>query len=624
MELGIIPGVVAIIAAAAVYLIILLNSTDPVKSYKIHHLHFVWLGMAFWGVGVVFTEINRPAPVMYTENSQECLVQGEVLRVKESTMGDILTLNVSEIYLNGHKEYFSNLPVIVKLSNSDCVCEVGDLVRFKSKLKSIQDNPNSFQSGYSDMMAAAGIRYTCSVSGQHIEVIGENMSMESISRRIRDRIEQTIEYTHLNKNTQNFLITVLLGDKSYLDSDLRQSFADAGVAHVLALSGMHIGIIGGFFLFILFPFNFAGRYKTRLITAASLLWLYAFITGMAPSTVRACIMASFAAAAIVLERKRYVFNSLYGACLLILLCSPKSLYDVGFQLSVVCVACLAAFANHINIIEHRRNPKLYKFMSLISATLAATFGSWVVTAFHFHSFPIAFLPANILILPFLPFYLLLAMVCIFLSATGHENGLLNDMVDYVFEYTSHFLHWIGNGNALEVNVGFGMVILWIVGIVLLSSYLNIVKWKPLLYSSVAILIFTVSLIPAQAASVADGSFIISNEYNHVSLIVKTAGKEKRYDFRRGCISKASVKEISILCLDAEANKINCADNYDYVIIAGGYKGKIEDLIGRINTSRIVLHPSIRKKREKDMMSEAARLGIGCHSLRYDSSLKHCR
>lgn len=623
-EFGIFSGLTAVAVAALIYLIILFKSSDPIKSYEIRQIHYVWMGLAFWGVGVVFAELHRPDPAINLEKSEDCLVFGEVTRVKEATTGDILTVDVSEIKKKGYSENFRNLPVLVRLSNSDCVCAVGDLVRFKGKFDRIQDNPNSFQTGYSDMMAAAGIRYSCSVSGPDIETIGKTISLESISRKIRDRIEQTIENSKLNKNTQNFLITVLLGDKSYLDPDLRQRFADAGVAHVLALSGMHIGIIGGFFLIILFPLNFAGRYKTRLIIAASLLWVYAFISGMAPSTVRACIMASFAAIAIVLERKRYVFNSLYGACLVILLFSPMSLYDAGFQLSVVCVVCLAAFANHINFANHRSNPKLYRFMSLISATVAATFGSWIVTAFHFHSFPMAFLPANILILPLLPYYLLLAIVSLSLSAVGMENGLLDGLVDKVFDYSSLLLQWLGNGNALEVNVGFGMVVLWIVGVALLSSYLNIVKWKPLLYASVAILVFTVSLIPARASSVGDGSFIISNEYNRIGLIVKTSGEEKRHDFKRGCISEATVRGISILCMDADVSKINSSGNYDYAIIAGGYKGNIEDLIGKINISRIVLHPSIRKKREKSLMMEAERFGIDCHSLRYDSSLKHCR
>lgn len=588
-------------------------------------LHYIWLSLAFTGVGIVFTNLFTPENPSLTHLGQEVEITGEITSITDSGAGDILGVKVNRYKTDdGETLYFHNFPIQALVLNSGIPLKVGDIVNAKALINEITENPNSFNNGYKSVMESKGVRYAARINSSDLNVIGHNNSLGSISANIRTEIEILIENSHISKNTQNFLITVLLGDKTYLDKSTRQIFADAGVSHVLALSGMHIGIIGSILLFILFPINFTGKYKLRLIIVAMLLWLYAFITGMAPSTTRACLMASFAALAIVLERKRYIYNSLFCSAFVILLFSPLSLYDIGFQLSFVCVVSLATFSGHINFFKQREYPTLYKASEFLFATTAATFGSWILCAYHFHTFPMSFLPANLLILPILPVYMVIALIYFVISSFGLEIGAIGRLMDSGFSCITSFLNWIGQGNSFGINVRFEMVILWCIGICLIGFYLNIIKWRPFVYSGTIALLSVFIMIPVQSGNVKDGSFILTDTYRDIGVMVKNGASEDRYNLKRGCISYIKIHDTGILSIDANPDGIQGLGGYDYLIIASGYKGKMEALKEIAKNKQVVIHPSIRKKRESQLVAECVSLGLKCHSLRNDLPLRHMR
>ena len=157
--------------------------------------------------------------------------------------------------------------------------------------------------------------------------------MASRASKMRDRIEILIEKSMLDRAVSEFIISILLGDKSFLSNDVRDSFNNSGVAHILALSGMHVAIIMGIILLLLFPLQLMGMRKLRYVIALALIWAYAFMTGLAPSTVRACVMTSFMVLALLTQRRNKAVNSLLASAFIIILVDPASVYDIGLQLS---------------------------------------------------------------------------------------------------------------------------------------------------------------------------------------------------------------------------------------------------------------------------------------------------
>lgn len=176
---------------------------------------------------------------------------------------------------------------------------------------------------------------------------------------------------------------------------------------MLALSGMHVSIIAGIILWLLFPFNLFGIYKWRYIATLPILWGYTLVTGLSPSTVRAAIMLTVVMTCILTERKNSAWNALLLAVFIIILFNPDSLYDIGLQLSFICVASLIFFAGPLNPIDQHKHNILYDIVSAILVTLSATAASWVLSSYYFGIFPILFIPANLIVLPLLPIYVVL-------------------------------------------------------------------------------------------------------------------------------------------------------------------------------------------------------------------------
>lgn len=611
-------GIALLFIATFLYLLLLKFSKDPLSTFKIRNYHYIWLAIAFCGLGILSLTFRAPKHINIPASDSNYFINGIVESVQEKTYGDAMLVEVKRI--KGVSDA-DGMILKVNLNGGGGKIKVGDLVTVTGSLERIEDNPNSFYGGYKALMNNRGIYYVCNITEADIRITGHRNTLAYYSSSIRNRLEEFIENTSLRKSSQNFIITLLLGDRLYLDPQLRTKFSEAGVSHVLALSGMHIGIIGGIFLFLLFPFNFYGKYKLRLILTALLLWIYAFISGMAPSTIRACIMISFVTIAIISERKRYALNALSGSALIILLYSPQTLFDVGFQLSVVCVGALILFTDSINRFPRGGNRYIYKFAEVVVATIVATFASWILTCYYFHSFPLSFLPANLIMLPILPIYLAIAILYLVLSALGVPVGLLKILLDKGYDGIDSVINIIGNNSAIEIWVGYDSVIFWLIGLTLLALYLNLHKWKPMLIGGVSLLTLAIICIALKNDVVKPGSFIITDNYNTFSVNVKTSNSEQSFYMPRYSNTEIRIGNHKILALDSSMPVDEEISYCNYLIIGGSFKGDINKAAEAAAPTAVIIHPSVRRKRESEYIDTLKQNGFKVHSLRLDNPFR---
>ncbi|MDE6290701.1 MAG: ComEC/Rec2 family competence protein, partial [Muribaculaceae bacterium] len=328
----------------------------------------------------------------------------------------------------------------------------GDIVRVPTKyLNEVSTDTTAIGLRIQPMMQASGILYTARIVPRHITVIGRSNSLRYFFISLREKIEISIERSHLNKSTIDFINAIMMGDKTGLDEKTRLTFANGGMAHMLALSGLHIGILAGFLLFLMWPIKFSGHYKWGYSIAIVLLWLYVAVTGMAYSSVRACIMTTFAFIGIMTERKSSTANALCSACLLILIFDPSALFDAGFQLSVVCVGALIAYASRLNPIGHRQHPFLFYICGALISTIVATVASWALTSYYFSQIPLMFLPSNLLLLPLLPFYLSGATIYIVMMTIGLEMKWLGHCLDHGYYLLCRGVEWLSCGTEFVID-----------------------------------------------------------------------------------------------------------------------------------------------------------------------------
>ena len=260
--------------------------------------------------------------------------------------------------------------------------------------------------------------------------------------RYRDHIVDAIYRSSLNPETKIFVAVTLLGDTSDLPNDTRERFSSAGLGHILALSGLHVGIIALIIAIALWPLHASGHRATLSVITIALLWGYAALTGFSPSVTRAVIMASIYLLARALQRNSSAFNSLAAAAVIILLFDPQALFTAGFQLSFCAVAAIIMFAERFNPISRRRRIP-YALASYISVSLCAIIGTSIPACIHFHTFPVWFIGANLIASLLLPFLVGGAFVVTICELSGWDPGMLCQVVDILYTIIDRSAEFFG-------------------------------------------------------------------------------------------------------------------------------------------------------------------------------------
>lgn len=212
------------------------------------------------------------------------------------------------------------------------------------------------------------------------------------------------EYFPGTSSARALIEALLLGYKRGLDPEVRSAFQLSGVSHILAVSGLHVGLVLTFVLFLVGRILSPGADRKPYvgIPLIALLFFYGFLTAASPSAMRAVLMGSVALVARMLYRPYAVLNAMGFACFMQLLTDSKVLWNLGFQLSYAAVAGILAwygpFRQFLSGLD--RLPRLGSYLKdLIAISLAAQLGTLGLSWAYFGQFPIYFLFANLLTIP---------------------------------------------------------------------------------------------------------------------------------------------------------------------------------------------------------------------------------
>ncbi|MDC7140053.1 ComEC/Rec2 family competence protein [Bacteroides finegoldii] len=213
------------------------------------------------------------------------------------------------------------------------------------------------------------------------------------------------------------LSALTIGDKTELSESVRESYSIAGASHILALSGLHIGLLYAFLFFILRPVARKGRTGrcVRSVSLLVLLWAFAFFTGLSPSVVRSVTMFSILALADIFGRQPFSLNTLAVTAWLMLLCNPAGLFDVGFQLSFLAAASILLIQRPVYRLFAVRNRVGKSVWGLMSVSIAAQIGTAPLVMFYFSRFSVHFLLTNLLVIPLITIILYAAIFMLLLT-----------------------------------------------------------------------------------------------------------------------------------------------------------------------------------------------------------------
>lgn len=225
--------------------------------------------------------------------------------------------------------------------------------------------------------------------------------------RIREYCSQLLQEWLEAPDSYSLASALILGDKSDLDSELKSAFTDSGTMHVLAVSGLHVGVVYMILLYFLKYFFSTAPWARicRSILILSGLWFFVFLVGAPTSAWRAALMFSFFETGRLMSKSYYPVNTLSCAAFIMLLLDPYTLFDVGFQLSFLAVLGIVTCQRPIQNRWHIESSLGFRIWQMISLSLAAQIFTFPLTIYYFHQFPIYFWLSGILAVP-LAFFIL--------------------------------------------------------------------------------------------------------------------------------------------------------------------------------------------------------------------------
>ncbi|MGC4100454.1 ComEC/Rec2 family competence protein [Ferruginibacter sp.] len=193
---------------------------------------------------------------------------------------------------------------------------------------------------------------------------------------------------------------LLIGYTNDLDKDLVQAYSNTGVVHIIAISGMHLGLIYVLLVWLFARIPLVNRSKLlQVVLILSCLWLFSLLTGASASVLRSAVMFTFITIGNNISKKPSIYNSLAASAFTLLCYDPYFLWDVGFQLSYLAVVGIIIFQKPIYNLIYIKNKWIDAVWKLVAVSLAAQILTFPVCIYYFHQFPNLFLLTNIVAVP---------------------------------------------------------------------------------------------------------------------------------------------------------------------------------------------------------------------------------
>ncbi|SDQ06420.1 competence protein ComEC [Flagellimonas zhangzhouensis] len=319
-------------------------------------------------------------------------------------------------------------------------------------------NPNQFD--YKAYLQKQGISHQIRADEKAILLV-EDASKTLVGRasNFREHIISKLKAYDFGTEELGVIEALLLGKRDDISETTYNNYINAGAVHILAVSGLHVGILLLILQFLCSPLEQLPKGKTlKMILVIALLWSYAFVAGLSPSIVRAVTMFSFLAYAIHLNRPTNSFNIIALSMLFILLMKPLFLFQVGFQMSYAAVIAIVWIYPKLQRFWFPDNIFVRKVWQLLSVSAAAQLGVLPISLFYFHQFPALFFVSNLLVIPFLGLILGLGILVIALALFDLLPSFLVTLFNEIIEIMNSIIGWVANQEGFLIkNIPFDSV-----------------------------------------------------------------------------------------------------------------------------------------------------------------------
>ncbi len=348
---------------------------------------------------------------------------------------------------------------------------VDDELFFYGQFDSVHPPFNPHQFDYKAYLKGLGIYHQIRLNtANHLILENSSKTIYGVAAAFRNTISTKLREANFGKDELGIIQALLLGQRNDISEATYNNYKNAGAVHILAVSGLHIGILLLLLEFLLQPLERLPKGKTlKLVTIVALLWGFAFLAGLSASVVRAVTMFSFVAYALYLNRPSNTFNILALSMFTILLVfNPMLLFQVGFQMSYTAVFAIVWLYPILLRFWSPKNIFVKKVWQLLAVSIAAQLGVLPISLFYFHQFPGLFFISNLLIVPFLGLVLGMGILVIVLALLNSLPDFLVHGYNALIKLMNSVIEWVAQQEEFVFkNISFD-------GVQLILSYIIII------------------------------------------------------------------------------------------------------------------------------------------------------
>jgi len=457
------------------------------SDYRYRWLFGIFCTTLFLLMGYVLanSKIEKFNPDHFSHQSSQQIefYVGKVIsepEIKENTIKTTLEI----IQVKNHQNWKTSSGKCLAYFKKDSTVNIsfGDLLYFKTPPQTIDPPQNFNEFDYKKYLTHHYIYHRIYLRSNQFTILDSNndFSIQGLAIHIRNQLLQNYIDYNIHNDELAFISALTLGKKDALSSDIKQNYSSAGAMHILAVSGLHVGII---LMVIQFCFSWLkrlthGPFIVSIILIISV-WSYTFISGLSPSVLRAATMFSFLILSQILDKKSNVYNTLALSAFAILCVSPYMLLEVGFQLSYLAVTGILYLYPFLYRLLIFKSTLLDKAWSITCVSICAQIATAPLGILYFHQFPTYFLLSNLIIIP-AGFLLMSIAICFqFFNGFPFIASFLSKILYHSISLLNRFVAFIHDiPYALMQGLDISVFETWLVYLMTLSLIIWLTRSKP--------------------------------------------------------------------------------------------------------------------------------------------------
>ncbi|SFX21770.1 ComEC/Rec2 family competence protein [Cytophaga hutchinsonii] len=374
-------------------------------------------------------------------------------------------------------QFFDAETFLIVCTDTGAAIAYGDVFTTAAPASLIEERQLPYEFDYKAYLFGNGIRRKIELCAIHTE--SDHTRARHLYAWIRQSRKQFKKATSLiftTAESKGLAESLLLGYREELDKNTKDAFLKSGVSHLLAVSGMHTALLYQAVFVFFIPFGQSQKHRfIFLATALVILAYFTLLSGCSASVLRASLMCGMFAIAYAFRKRGSGLNTLGTSMVIMLWFSPYQAWNIGFQLSVLAVIGILTLHQYLSA-HIQPQKKVYRYLvESVSITICAQITTLPVILYHFQSFPLYFIPANMLLIPISTVALFASMFSIFLVGLGiHANWIFRSTqwLIELFQQVAASISMLPNSSVAPISFSFweAMIVLVVVGYYLVYPF----------------------------------------------------------------------------------------------------------------------------------------------------------